>query len=41
MPNRYIHTIYKEYVNMLNDPKLQEATAGEEVMDQLQETIQP
>ena len=36
MPNRFIQCVYKEYTKFLNDPKLQEAAAVEEVNDALQ-----
>lgn len=35
MPNHYMHTIYKEYVNMLKDESKQQALAGESVIDEL------
>lgn len=40
LPSSYIHTIYKQYTIMLKDPKLQEAQAGEEVMDEMQDMMQ-
>jgi hypothetical protein len=33
MPNHYIHTIYKEYVNFLQDETLQKAAAGEDLVN--------
>lgn len=35
MPNRYVHTIYKQYVNFLNSAEEQKAAAMEEVMDEM------
>ncbi len=36
MPNRFLQYLYKEYINFLNTPKLQEAAAAEEVTEALQ-----
>ena len=35
MPNRYVHAIYKQYVNFLNSAEEQKAAAMEEVMDEM------
>lgn len=39
MPNRFIHGIYKEYINTLKDPEKADAQAAEEVKDQIEEAI--
>lgn len=39
MPNSYIHTIYKQYVNMLQDEKAREAQASEEAMEEMTEAM--
>lgn len=39
MPNRYIQVLYKEYVNMLKDPKQQESLAAENMTEQLEEAM--
>lgn len=39
MPNSYIHTIYKQYVNMLQDEKAREAHASEEAMEEMTEAM--
>ena len=39
MPNRYIQVLYKEYVNMLKDPKLQEQNVAENMNDQIEEAM--
>ena len=33
MPNRYIQTIYKEYVTTMNDPKATESIAAEQMVE--------
>lgn len=35
MPNTYIHTIYKEYINTQLDEKLKEASESEAIHDEL------
>ena len=35
MPNRYVHAIYKKYVNFINYAEEQKAAAMEEVMDEM------
>ena len=35
MPNRYVHAIYKQYVNFLKSAEEQKAAAMEEVMDEM------
>lgn len=39
MPNRFIHGIYKEYINTLKDPEKADIQAAEEVKDQIEEAI--
>lgn len=34
MPNRYVHAIYKQYVNFLYSEELQKAAAVEEMVDE-------
>ena len=38
-PNRFIHVIYKEYVNTLKDPKANEAVAAEDFEEQMEEVM--
>ena len=33
LPNRYIQTIYKQYVDSMNDPKAQDAMAAEQLAE--------
>lgn len=35
MPNRYIHTFYKEYVEMLKDEEKQKAMAAENMVEEM------
>ena len=39
MPVYMIHTIYKEYVNFLQDQEKQDQHASEEVMDELEDQL--
>lgn len=39
MPNRYIQSIYKQYVNMLKDKEKSEAHAAEQVEEEIQEAM--
>lgn len=39
LPNRYINVIFKEYVETLKNKDKQEALAGEEMVEQLEETM--
>ena len=39
MPNRYIQVIYKEYVETIKNRDKQEAAAGEEMEEQLEEAF--
>lgn len=39
MPVRYIHIIYKEYVNMLNDEKKKKANASENMLEELADNL--
>lgn len=35
MPNRYVHAIYKQYVNFLHSEEMQKAAAIEETVDEM------
>lgn len=39
MPNRYLHTIYKEYVEMLKDEEKQKQNEAEQVEDEIEDAI--
>ena len=39
MPNRFIHTVYKQYVETLKDPEKSENNAAEQVKDEIEEAI--
>ena len=36
MPSHYLHTIYKEYVEMMLDEEKRNAMAGEQITDALE-----
>lgn len=36
MPNHYSHTIYKEYIEMLQSEEKQKAHAAEEMIDEIE-----
>jgi hypothetical protein len=35
MPNRYIHTFYKQYTDMLKDEEAQKAKAAEDMVEEM------
>lgn len=39
MPNRFIHGIYKQYVDMLKDKEKSENNAAEQVEDEIEEAL--
>ena len=39
MPNRYLHTIYKEYVEMLKDEEKRKQNEAEQVEDEIEDAI--
>jgi len=39
LPNRYIQVVYKEYVETLRNKDKQDAAAGEEMEEQLEEAF--
>ena len=39
LPNRYIQVIYKEYVETIKSKENQDAVAGEEMEEQIEETF--
>jgi len=38
-PNRFIHAVYKQYVNSLTDPEASKAKAAEEVEEEMREAM--
>ena len=39
MPNRYLHTIYKEYVEMVKDEEKRKQNEAEQVEDEIEDAI--
>ena len=39
MPNRYLHTIYKEYVEMLKGEEKRKQNEAEQVEDEIEDAI--
>ena len=39
MPNRYLHTIYKEYAEMLKDEEKRKQNEAEQVEDEIEDAI--
>ena len=39
MPNRYLHTIYKEYLEMLKDEEKRKQNEAEQVEDEIEDAI--
>jgi hypothetical protein len=39
LPNRYIQVVYKEYVETIRNKDKQDAAAGEEMEDQLEDAL--
>lgn len=39
MPNRYLHIIYKEYVNMIMDKEKSEAHQSEQMMEEMESAM--
>lgn len=39
LPARYIHTLYKEYVNSISDPQTQKQITVEQMEEEIEEAI--